>query len=143
MISENSDSARARLIKTRRGPKIDEGLLPAARQECLDILRKAAREAVGEGTYIPGWISDVSKTVDDKINQAPYLRFYILLYELQQLRHAPQADQEVENALMEEPEPKGNSNRVTEKKVLDLLIDAIDEHGVRVSLHLVGQQTLA
>ncbi len=47
MISENDDSARARLIKTRRGTQIDESLLPAARRECLEILR-AASEAAGD-----------------------------------------------------------------------------------------------
>jgi hypothetical protein len=44
---ESADSARAQLIETRRGTWIDESLLPAARQECLEILR-AAYEAVGE-----------------------------------------------------------------------------------------------
>ena len=47
MTSENSDNARARLIESRRGTWIDKSLLPAARQECLEILR-AAVEAVGE-----------------------------------------------------------------------------------------------
>jgi hypothetical protein len=58
-LTSNSDnSARAQLIRTRRGSWIDERLLPAARQECLGVLRKAARKAVGEDTYLPGWISD-------------------------------------------------------------------------------------
>jgi len=47
VTSESGDSARARLIKTRRGSWIDRSLLPAARQECLENLR-AASEAVGE-----------------------------------------------------------------------------------------------
>ena len=47
MTSDNSDSARARLIKTRRGTWIDKSLLPSACQECLEITREAA-EAVGE-----------------------------------------------------------------------------------------------
>jgi hypothetical protein len=42
-----NESARARLIKTRRGTWIDKSLLPDARRECLEILR-AASEAVGE-----------------------------------------------------------------------------------------------
>jgi hypothetical protein len=40
-------TARARLIKTRRGTWVDKSLLPAARRECLEILRVAS-EAVGE-----------------------------------------------------------------------------------------------
>jgi hypothetical protein len=44
---DNRDSARASLIKTRRGTWIDKSLLPLAHQECLEILR-AATEAVGE-----------------------------------------------------------------------------------------------
>jgi hypothetical protein len=58
LVSESGNSARSQLIKTRRGSWIDERLLPAARQECLGVLRKAARKAVGEDTYLPGWISD-------------------------------------------------------------------------------------
>src|SRR5215211_6525903 len=58
LTSISGNSARAQLIKTRRGTWIDESLLPAARRECLEILRAAAREAVGEDTYILGWISD-------------------------------------------------------------------------------------
>src|SRR5215217_829769 len=59
LLTSNSDnSARAQLIRTRRGSWIDERLLPAARQECLGVLRKAARKAVGEDTYLPGWISE-------------------------------------------------------------------------------------
>jgi hypothetical protein len=41
-MATSSDGARARLIKTRRGPWIDESLLPPARQECLETLRAAA-----------------------------------------------------------------------------------------------------
>jgi hypothetical protein len=48
MGAKSGDSARARLIKTRRGTWIDESLLPAARRECLEILRIAS-QAVGEG----------------------------------------------------------------------------------------------
>jgi hypothetical protein len=46
---EKSDSARARLIKTRHGTQIDENLLPTARRECLEILQEAAREFEDEG----------------------------------------------------------------------------------------------
>jgi len=58
LSSNSGNSARSQLIKTRRGTWIDESLLPAARRECLDVLREAARKAVGEDTYLPGWISE-------------------------------------------------------------------------------------
>ena len=58
------NSSRARLIKTRRGTWIDESLLPAARRECLGVLREAARKAVGEVTYLPGWISDATDSIE-------------------------------------------------------------------------------
>jgi hypothetical protein len=64
LISNSGYSARARLIKTRRGTWIDESLLPGARRECLDVLRKAVREAVGQYTYLPGWISDEVESVE-------------------------------------------------------------------------------
>ena len=48
MAAKSGDSARARLIKTRRGTWIDESLIPAARRECLEILRITS-QAVGEG----------------------------------------------------------------------------------------------
>ena len=48
LVPGNSDSACARFIKTRRGTLIDESLLPAAHQECLNKLREAAREAAGK-----------------------------------------------------------------------------------------------
>jgi hypothetical protein len=47
LVSETADSARARLIRTRRGTWIDESLLPAASQECRETL-KEAHKAVGE-----------------------------------------------------------------------------------------------
>jgi hypothetical protein len=64
LTSNSGNSARAQLIRTRRGTWIDESLLPAARRECLDILRAAARNAVGEDTYLPGWISDKVESVE-------------------------------------------------------------------------------
>jgi len=69
VTSESDNSARARLIRTRRGTWIDESLLPAARRECLDILRAAARKAVGEATYLPGWISDATDLVEGDLEQ--------------------------------------------------------------------------
>ena len=69
MTSDNGDSARARLIKTRRGTQIDKSLLPVAEQECLEIMRAAAREAVGEETYLPGWIANASDSIDCDIDE--------------------------------------------------------------------------
>jgi hypothetical protein len=63
LVSENGESARARLIRTRHGTWIDKRWLPEVRKECLEILREAAREAVGEDTYLPGWISDACDSV--------------------------------------------------------------------------------
>jgi hypothetical protein len=48
VAAKSSDSARAQLIKTRRRTWTDVSLLPAARQECLEILRITS-QAVGEG----------------------------------------------------------------------------------------------
>ena len=39
---------RARLIMTRRAPWIAKDLLPAAREECLEVLQRAS-DVVGEG----------------------------------------------------------------------------------------------
>ena len=58
LAAESNDSARARLIRTRRGTWIDESLLPGAREECLGVLREVARKGVGKDTYLPGWISE-------------------------------------------------------------------------------------
>jgi hypothetical protein len=64
LASQGDNSARARLIRTRRGTWIDASLLPAARRECLNVLRKAARKAAGEAAYLPGWISDATDSVE-------------------------------------------------------------------------------
>jgi hypothetical protein len=64
LASQDVNSARARLIRTRRGTQIDASLLPAARNECLGVMRSAARKAVGEATYLPEWISDASDSVE-------------------------------------------------------------------------------
>jgi len=69
LTSDNGDSARARLIKTRRGTQIDKSLLPAAQRECLGILREAARKAVGEETYLPGWIASASDSIDCDVDE--------------------------------------------------------------------------
>jgi hypothetical protein len=41
-----------------------KSLLPDARGECLEILRDAARNAVGQDTYLPSWISDATDSVE-------------------------------------------------------------------------------
>src|SRR5829696_2508777 len=69
LASNGGNSARAQLIRTRRGTWIDESLLPAARRECLGVLREAARKAVGEATYLPGWISDATDSVEWDLEQ--------------------------------------------------------------------------
>jgi hypothetical protein len=58
LASESGDSARAQLIRLSGSHDGYESLLYGARQECLAVLRKAARSAVGEDTYVPGCISD-------------------------------------------------------------------------------------
>jgi hypothetical protein len=46
-----------------------KSLLPDARRECLEILRDAARNAVGQDTYLPGWISDATDSVEGYLCQ--------------------------------------------------------------------------
>jgi predicted nucleic acid-binding Zn ribbon protein len=48
-VDDPSLSARARLINTRRGAWVDERLFSEARQECLDILQRVARELEASG----------------------------------------------------------------------------------------------
>ncbi len=69
MALDHGDSTRALLIRTRRGTRIDTSLLSAARWECLDILRVAARKAVGEATYLPDWISDATDSVECSLEE--------------------------------------------------------------------------
>lgn len=42
-------SARARLMKTRRGTWVDESLFPEAHRECLEIIERVARESEDSG----------------------------------------------------------------------------------------------
>jgi hypothetical protein len=51
LASESGESARARLIETRRGTWVDKSLFPEARRECLEILRQVARDAEGKGIF--------------------------------------------------------------------------------------------
>ena len=77
LVSKIDDSARARLIRTRRGTWIDESLLPDARQEFSENLR-VAYEAVGEdvakelrGNVRPAL---VLQALDTLLEQAPDYR---------------------------------------------------------------------
>jgi hypothetical protein len=106
LVSNSGDSARARLIKTRRGTWIDESLLPAARMECLKILRKAARQAVGEDTYLPGWISDRSEAIHGAAEDVEWNRWF----------------------------STGDLSWITEKELLDLALDALHNYGVLDSI---------
>jgi hypothetical protein len=74
LTSNSSNIARSQLIKTRHGTWIDKSLLPAARRECLDALREAARKAVGEATYLPGWISDATDSVECELQELSWER---------------------------------------------------------------------
>src|SRR5215207_2096893 len=49
LVTESGLSARARLMKTRRGTWVDESLFPEARRECLEIVERAARELEDSG----------------------------------------------------------------------------------------------
>jgi len=49
LTSKYDESARAQLIRTRRGTWIDKSLFPEVRRECLEILRKVARDSEGKG----------------------------------------------------------------------------------------------
>jgi hypothetical protein len=48
-------SARARLIKTRRGTWVDKGLFPEARHECLEIIERVARDSKNDGIVEMLW----------------------------------------------------------------------------------------
>jgi hypothetical protein len=74
LTSNSGNNARSQLIKTRRGTWIDKSLLPAARRECLGVLREAARKAVGEATYLPGWISDATDSVEWDLEELSWER---------------------------------------------------------------------
>jgi hypothetical protein len=171
LASESGDSARARLIRTRRGTWIDKSLLPEARRECLEILREAARKAVGEDTYIPGWISDVCESVDYKaddlsskrltpeptpaqqrreeeidatvealrnrgafegLSKAEYYDF--LFYKFKSIRSKYAAQEAREVASRKRRIPKSNPTLVTEKDLLDLVLDVLHSRSVLDSI---------
>lgn len=48
-MDDTSLSARARLMKTRRGTWVDEGLFPEARRECLEIIERVVSESEESG----------------------------------------------------------------------------------------------
>jgi hypothetical protein len=98
LTSNSGNSARAQLIRTRRGTWIDESLLPAARRECLDILRAAARKAVGEDTYLPGWISDEVESVEWDLESLSSDRLDAV-YERRYQRKVTPAEREMEEEI--------------------------------------------
>jgi len=174
VTSGRDNSARARLIMTRRGTWIDESLLPGARRECLEILREAAHEAVGEDTYIPGWISYACDSAHDKaqdisserltpertpaqerseeeayaitealrargafegLSKGEYLDFLLYIMESVDSKYAAQIAREVEEAASKRrPIPKSNPTLITEKELLDLVLDELHSHGVLDSI---------
>ena len=106
MASENGKSARAQLIRTRRGTWIDKCLLPEARRECLDILREAARTAVGEDAYLPGLISDLSEAIHGAAEDVEWNRSF----------------------------STGDLSWISEKELLDLALDVLHSRGVLNSI---------
>jgi hypothetical protein len=77
-------------------------LLPAARRECLETLREAARKAVGEDAYLPGWISDRSDAINDAASELEWEREF----------------------------SSGEISLLKEKELLDVAIDSLYRCGV-------------
>jgi hypothetical protein len=174
LVSNSSDSARTRLIRTRSGTWIDESLLPAARRYCLGVLKEAAREAVGQDIYVPGWISDACESVHSKaedisserlrpehtpaqerrdeetatvfevlrsrgafegLSDAEHWDFLIHVMESIDSKYAVQVAREVEEAATrKKPIPKSNPTLITEKELLNLVLDVLHSHGVLDSI---------
>jgi hypothetical protein len=78
-------------------------LLPAARRECLEILREAARTAVGEDTYFPGLISDLSEAIHSAAEDVEWNRWF----------------------------STGDLSWITEKELLDLALDVLHSHAIQ------------
>jgi hypothetical protein len=104
--SSGNRSARAQLIRTRRGAWIDETLLPEARRECLAILREAARTTMGQDAYFPGLISDLSEAIHSAAEDVEWNRWY----------------------------STGDLSWVTEKELLGLTLDVLHSRGVLDSI---------
>jgi hypothetical protein len=104
--SSGNRSARAQLIKTRRGASIDETLLPEVRRECLANLREAARTTMGQDAYFPGLISDLSEAIHGAAEDVEWNRWY----------------------------STGDLSWVTEKELLDLTLDVLHRRGVLDSI---------
>jgi hypothetical protein len=135
MTSECYNSARARLIKTRRGTCIDESLLPEARRECLEILREAARRAVGEDVYLPRWISGACESAHSKAQDISSERLWDIFFESIDSDYPAQLTREVEEAASRrKPIPKSNPTLITEKELLDLVLDVLHSRGVLDSI---------
>jgi hypothetical protein len=121
LTSISGNSARAQLIKTRRGTWIDESLLPAARRECLGVLREAARKAVGEDTYLPGWISEGVESADLDLELLSFERFRW------EYSSAEQKLNEEVWAAIDELRAQGVFEGLDSRERLDLE-DAVEEH---------------
>lgn len=141
LTSGNDISARAQLIKTRRGTWIDESLLPKARRECLELLKEAARSAVGEDVHLPGYISWVCEsahtTAEGVSSQLLWADFFESIGE----KYAAQiAREEVEEAasgrksITKKPIPKGKLDLITEKELSDFVLDELHRDGILDSI---------
>jgi len=73
----------------------------------LKILRKAARQAVGEDTYLPGWISDRSEAIHGAAEDVEWNRRWF---------------------------STGDLSWITGKELLDLALDALHNYGVLDSI---------
>ena len=120
MPFESYDSTCARLIKSRRGTQIDKSLMPAARQECLDILRAAAREAVGEETYLPGWIASASDSIDWDIEEPSMERIR---------RKRTPAEEKMEEEMREDRRLEEPGIIQSERQVFDLVRERFRRRG--------------
>ncbi|MCA1731938.1 MAG: hypothetical protein LC751_21860 [Actinobacteria bacterium] len=105
-MSETGASARAQLIKTRRGTWIDKSLLPAARRECLNLLREAAHEAVGmEMKDIPAFLYYLADIVDGKADELSFDKLH-----------------------------SGDLSPVRDTEIYNLTLDSLDRRGVLDSI---------
>jgi hypothetical protein len=136
LASNSGNSARARLIRTRRGTWIDKSLLPEARRECLELLREAARRAVGEDVHLPGYISLVCESAHSTAGFVSSQLIWADFFESIGEKYAAQiAREEVEEATSgRNPIPKSNPTLFTEKELLDMVLDVLHRHGVLDSI---------
>ena len=83
-------------------------MLPEARRECLEILRDAARTAVGQDVYLPGWISELSETINGAAEDVEWERRF----------------------------STGELSWLTEKELLNLAVDLLHRFGILDSIIL-------